>query len=140
MNDRLSVAVASSKVRFSYSVDELAGFKTRINAILEKCKISFSDCREVVTNSSGNSTDDTSPTFRVLEEGNRTQEKETFSALARIQDKKIESLTNALKRIDNGTYGKCNCPECQGKLISKEELMACPQAVACAKSRRQERR
>ena len=54
-----------------------------------------------------NDTTDTSPTFKVLEEGYQVLSKEENSRLAARQQKFINSLENALIRIENKSYGIC---------------------------------
>ncbi len=77
-------------------------------------------------NSDGNDTADTSPTFKVLEEGASTLGKEEAGQLAQRQMKFIQHLQAALIRIENKTYGICRQT---GKLIPKERLMAVPHAT-----------
>jgi RNA polymerase-binding transcription factor DksA len=81
---------------------------------------------EAYTNSNDNDTMDTSPTFKVLEEGYQVLSKEENSRLAGRQEKFIQSLENALVRIENKTYGICRET---GKLISKERLRSVPHAT-----------
>lgn len=76
--------------------------------------------------SESNDTEDTSPTFKVLEEGASTLSKEEAGKLAQRQLKFIEHLEAALVRIENKTYGICRET---GKLISKERLRAVPHAT-----------
>ena len=71
-------------------------------------------------------TDDTSPTFKILEEGYQVMSKEENSRLASRQQKFINNLENALLRIENKTYGICRVT---GKLISKERLKSVPHAT-----------
>ena len=77
-------------------------------------------------NADNNSTDDTSPTYKVLEEGANTLSKEETTRLAQRQMKFIQSLQAALVRIENKTYGICRET---GKLIPKERLRAVPHAT-----------
>lgn len=79
-----------------------------------------------VTNSEGNDTADTSPTFKILEEGANTLGKEEAGRLAERQLKFIQHLQAALVRIENKTYGICRVT---GKLIPKERLRAVPHAT-----------
>jgi RNA polymerase-binding transcription factor DksA len=79
-----------------------------------------------ITQSDGNDTQDTSPTFKVLEEGAATLSKEESGKLAQRQLKFIQHLQAALIRIENKTYGICRET---GKLISKERLRAVPHAT-----------
>ena len=73
-----------------------------------------------------NNADDTSPTFKILEEGSNVLSKEENSQLAARQYKYIQNLENALIRIENKTYGVCRMT---GKLIPKERLRAVPHAT-----------
>ena len=71
-------------------------------------------------------TDDTSPTFKLLEDGSDVLSKEETAHLANRQEKFIQNLQNALIRIENKTYGICRVT---GKLISKERLKSVPHAT-----------
>ena len=109
-----------------YSDAELEEFKA---IILEKFELATRDyelLRSGLTNSDGNDTADTSPTFKVLEEGASTLSKEESGRLAQRQMKFIQSLQAALVRIENKTYGICRET---GKLIPKERLRAVPHAT-----------
>lgn len=109
-----------------YSDEELKEFK---ELILEKLKIAQSDYemyKTSLTQSDGNDTQDTSPTFKVLEEGAATLSKEEAGKLAQRQLKFIQHLQAALVRVENKTYGICRET---GKLISKERLRAVPHAT-----------
>ena len=79
-----------------------------------------------LTGSDENSTDDTSPTYKVLEEGANTLSKEETTRLAQRQLKFINNLKAALVRIENKTYGICRET---GKLIPAERLRAVPHAT-----------
>jgi RNA polymerase-binding transcription factor DksA len=70
-----------------------------------------------------NGTDDTAGTYKTLEDGSATLEKESINQLAARQKKFIEQLEAALVRIENKTYGICRET---GKLIQKERLRAVP--------------
>lgn len=109
-----------------YSDEELQEFKDIILAKLEKAKADFKMLTEAYTNKNDNDTNDTSPTFKVLEEGNAVMSKEENSKLANRQEKFILSLENALVRIENKSYGVCRET---GKLISKERLRSVPHAT-----------
>jgi RNA polymerase-binding transcription factor DksA len=109
-----------------YSDDDLKEFK---ELILEKLRIAQSDYemyKTSLTQSDGNDTQDTSPTFKVLEEGAATLSKEESGKLAQRQLKFIQHLQAALVRVENKTYGICRET---GKLISKERLRAVPHAT-----------
>ena len=104
-----------------YSDAELQEFKEIILAKLEKAYKDYE-----LLNSDGNDTADTSPTFKVLEEGATTLNKEESGRLAQRQMKFIQHLKAALVRIENKTYGICRET---GKLIPKERLRAVPHAT-----------
>ena len=117
---------ASIKERSKYSDFELLEFK---KIILDKLDTAHKDLElltEAFTNSGGNSTDDTSPTFKVLEEGSQVLSKEENSQLAARLNKFIQNLEAALVRIENKTYGICRVT---GKLIPKERLRSVPHAT-----------
>ncbi len=112
--------------RVRYSDEELEEFKTLIIKKLEEAKSDLQILTEAFSNSDGHGIDDTSPTFKVLEEGYSVLSKEENSQLALRQAKFIENLEAALVRIDNKSYGICRQT---GKLISKERLRSVPHAT-----------
>jgi DnaK suppressor protein len=118
--------VKDEKGRMRYSDAELEEFKTLILDKLEKARIDFILLTEAYTNHNEHDTNDTSPTFKVLEEGYQVLSKEENAKLAARQEKFIQSLENALIRIENKTYGICRVT---GKLISKERLRIVPHAT-----------
>ena len=109
-----------------YSDEELAEFKAIIIEKLEKARADYDLLRATITHTSSNGTDDTSPTFKILEEGAATLSKEESGRLAQRQLKFIQHLEAALVRIENKTYGICRET---GKLISKERLKIVPHAT-----------
>ncbi|BDX37471.1 molecular chaperone DnaK [Tenuifilaceae bacterium CYCD] len=109
-----------------YSDEELAEFKELILQKLEKARKDYEILKSAITMSGSNDTEDTSPTFKVLEEGASTLSKEEAGKLAQRQQKFIQHLEAALVRIENKTYGICRET---GKLISKERLRAVPHAT-----------
>jgi len=109
-----------------YSDVDLEEFKVLILEKLEKAKKDYELLKSTITNSSGNDTEDTSPTFKVLEEGAATLSKEEAGQLAQRQLKFIQHLQAALVRIENKTYGVCRET---GQLIPKERLRAVPHAT-----------
>ena len=109
-----------------YSDEELAEFKEIILQKLKKAKNEFDLLCSAVTQSESNDTQDTSPTFKVLEEGASTLSKEEAGRLAQRQQKFIQHLEAALVRIENKTYGVCRET---GKLIPPERLKAVPHAT-----------
>jgi DnaK suppressor protein len=109
-----------------YSDDELQEFKQIIIEKLEKAKNDYDLLKANITHSDDNDTQDTSPTFKVLEEGAAVLSKEESGRLAQRQLKFIQHLQAALVRIENKTYGVCRET---GKLIPKERLRAVPHAT-----------
>jgi RNA polymerase-binding transcription factor DksA len=109
-----------------YSDEELMEFKAIIEKKLEKAREDYAMYRNSITHGDGNDTQDTSPTFKVLEEGAATLSKEEAGKLAQRQLKFIQHLQAAMVRIENKTYGICRQT---GKLISKERLRAVPHAT-----------
>ena len=114
------------EIKVRYSDEELQEFKAIILEMLEKAKNEYRTLRDVVTHGSSNDIEDTSPTFKVMEEGAMTLSKEEAGALAQRQYKFIQNLEAALIRIENKTYGVCRMT---GKLIPKERLRLVPHAT-----------
>lgn len=108
-----------------YSDAELEEFKALVIEKLTKAQREYDDLRAAIANA-GNDVMDTSPTFKVLEEGAATLNKEEAGRLAQRQMKFIQHLQAALVRIENKTYGICRET---GKLIPKERLRAVPHAT-----------
>jgi RNA polymerase-binding transcription factor DksA len=117
-----------------YSDEELLEFKEIITQKLEKAKAEFDILRLTITQSESNDTQDTSPTFKILEEGTSTLSKEEAGRLAQRQQQFIKHLEAALLRIENKTYGICRET---GKLIPKERLKAVPHATLSVEAKNQ---
>jgi len=115
-----------TKNKSKYSQKELAEFKTIIDQKLEKAHSEYDVFKGNISGDDDHGTNDTSPTFKVLEEGSEVLSKEENAQLAVRQKKFIQHLENALLRIKNGTYGICRAT---GNLISKERLRAVPHAT-----------
>ena len=109
-----------------YNDEELAEFKTLILEKLEVAKRDYESMLNSLMNRDNNGVDDTSPTYKALEEGANTQSKEELAILAARQQKFIKGLEAALVRIENKTYGICRET---GKLIPKERLRLVPHAT-----------
>ena len=114
----------SEKTR--YSDAELEEFRAIILDKLDAARTDYDLLKATLMNSDGNDVTDTSPTFKVLEEGAATLSKEEAGRLAQRQMKFIQNLQAALMRIENKTYGICRET---GKLIPKERLRAVPHAT-----------
>ena len=118
--------------RVRYGDADLAEFKQIILKKLEQAKADYELLRSNITHSSNNDTEDTSPTFKVLEEGATTLSKEETGRLAAHQMKFIRNLEMALVRVENKTYGICKTT---GKLIPKERLLRVPHATECIEAK-----
>lgn len=106
-----------------YSDSELQEFK---ELLLEKVRVAREELNALASSLSSpnlNGTDDTAGTYKTLEDGSATLEKESINQLAARQKKFIDQLEAALVRIENKTYGICRET---GKLIQKERLRAVP--------------
>ena len=113
-----------------YSDEELEEFRTIINEKLALAKRDYDQMMAAITNQDSNDVDDTSPTYKALEEG--SQSKEEIITMAARQQKFIQGLKAALVRIENKTYG---IDRLTGKLIPKERLKAVPHATLSVESK-----
>lgn len=109
-----------------YSDAELEEFKELINHKLKEARNDLEGLRNSLSYKDDHGTEDTSPSFKMMEDGSETLSREEMSQLAMRQEKFITHLENALTRINNKTYGVCRVT---GKLIQKERLRAVPHAT-----------
>lgn len=110
-----------------YSDEELEEFRGIINDMLEKARKEYDTLRDIVRNNGTNDIEDTTPSFKNVEDDGAMQlSKEEASQLALRQYKFIQNLEAALVRIDNKTYG---ISRLSGKLIPKERLRLVPHAT-----------
>lgn len=116
----------SQQEKTRYSPEELQEFKDIIEKKLEEARRDYELLKNAFSNKDDHGTDDTSPTFKLLEEGSDVLSKEETGQLAARQKKFIENLEAALIRIQNNTYGICRVT---GKLIPKERLRVVPHAT-----------
>lgn len=115
-----------TELKVRYSDEELAEFKQIILEKLEQAQQEYELLCQTLAHNDGNDTLDTSPTFKVLEEGASVLSREETGRLAQHQKKFIQHLQAALIRIENKTYGICRET---GKLIPKERLRVVPHAT-----------
>ena len=111
-----------------YTELELQEFQKIIFEKLNKAKDNYKMYNNILTHNDDNSIDDTSPTFKVMEEGANVLSREEAARLAQRQIKFINNLEKALIRIENKTYGVCRET---GKLIPKARLLSVPHATLC---------
>ncbi len=123
------------KEKTRYSDAELEEFKAIINSKLAEAKVDLDLLNDTMSLKDNNGTDDTSPTFKLIEDGSDVLSREETSQLAARQEKFIKSLNDALIRIENHTYGICRVT---GKLISKERLRIVPHATLSIEAKRQQ--
>ncbi len=112
--------------RTRYSDKELAEFKKLILEKLKEAQTDYDLLKQTLSNEDNHGTDDTSPSFKLLEDGSDVMSKEETAQLAIRQEKYIINLKNALIRIENKAYGICRVT---GKLIPKERLRSVPHAT-----------
>lgn len=112
--------------RTRYSDKELAEFKKLILEKFKEAQTDYDLLKQTLSNEDNHGTDDTSPSFKLLEDGSDVMSKEETAQLAIRQEKYIINLKNALIRIENKAYGICRVT---GKLIPKERLRSVPHAT-----------
>jgi RNA polymerase-binding transcription factor DksA len=115
-----------SMIEVRYSDKDLNDFESLIKDKLKVAKSDLDELKQSLSHEGDNSTDDTAPTFKMMEDGSETMNREELSQLAARQEKFIVNLENALLRIKNKTYGICRVT---GKLIPKERLRLVPHAT-----------
>ena len=117
----------AEETKTRYSDEELAEFKEIIDKMLAKARAEYETLRYVIMHNGTNDIEDTSPSFKTVEDDGASQlSKEEASQLAQRQYKFIQNLEAALVRIENKTYGICRVT---GKLIPKERLRLVPHAT-----------
>lgn len=115
-----------SNEKTRYSDSELEEFRQLINEKLVEARVDYDMLKESLSGGDNHGTDDTGRTFNMMEDGSETLSREEVAQLAARQEKFIQSLQNALIRIQNKTYGICRVT---GKLIQKERLRLVPHAT-----------
>ena len=124
LNSNLTMATKQEKTR--YSDEELQEFKELILAKIEQAQENYKRLKDTIM------FDESNPTFKMMEEGASTLQKEVSSQQAERQLDFIRKLQGALMRIENKTYGVC----CEtGRLIPKERLRAVPHATLSVESK-----
>ena len=126
LEDQPKPFVNTKDNRSRYTDKELGEFKELIIEKLKEAQADYDLLKQTLSNEDNHGTDDTSPTFKLLEDGSDVLSKEETAQLAARQEKYIINLKNALVRIENKTYGICRV---SGKLIPKERLRSVPHAT-----------
>ena len=109
--------MATKQEKTRYSDEELQEFKELIIAKIEQAEENYKRLTDTIM------VDESDPTFKMMEEGASTLQKEVSSQQAQRQLGFIRKLQAALVRIENKTYGVCRIT---GKLIPKDRLLAVP--------------
>ena len=115
-----------------YTDEELEEFRTIVNDKLAIAKSDYDETMKILMNKNTNDVNDTSPTYKALEEGSSNQTKEELVQMAQRQQKFIQALQAALVRINNKTYG---IDRITGELIPKERLRIVPHATLSVASK-----
>ena len=109
-----------------YTDSDLKEFQGLIDEKLKTARENYDELQRALSHQDDNTTDDTSPTFKMMEDGSETMSREETAQLAARQEKFIRNLENASLRIKNKTYGICRVT---GKFIPKERLRLVPHAT-----------
>jgi RNA polymerase-binding transcription factor DksA len=129
---QVSTLEPASKLR--YTDEELVEFKDLIMRKLDEARKDYDLLKQTLANNDNNGTDDTSPSFKMIEDGSETLSREETAQLAGRQEKFIKHLEDAQLRIRNKTYGICRVT---GRLISKERLRLVPHATLSIEAKQQ---
>ena len=128
------VSTLESADKLRYADDELEEFKEIIMKKLDEARKDYDLLKQTLANTDNNGTDDTSPSFKMIEDGSETLSREETAQLAARQEKFIKHLEDAQLRIRNKTYGICRVT---GRLISKERLRLVPHATLSIEAKQQ---
>ncbi len=106
-----------------YSDEELEYFRNIILKKHEEAKQELDSLQNSLRESMENASDESAYSFHMADAGTDAQEREKTYMLFNRTRKFVRYLDDALKRIDNKTYGVCKVT---GKKISKGRLEAVP--------------
>lgn len=106
-----------------YSDEELQYFRNIIINKLEEAENEMETLQRTLRDSMENANDESAYSFHMADAGTDAQEREKTYMLYNRTRKFIRYLDDALKRIDNKTYGVCKVT---GKKIAKGRLEAVP--------------
>tara|TARA_B110000285_G_scaffold233358_1_gene306946 strand:+ start:929 stop:1300 length:372 start_codon:yes stop_codon:yes gene_type:complete len=118
-----------------YTDKDLQEFEALIQEKLQVARENYDELQRALSHQDDNTTDDTSPTFKMMEDGSETMSREETAQLASRQEKFIRNLENALLRIKNKTFGICRVT---GKLIPKARLRLVPHATMSIEAKNQQ--
>lgn len=106
-----------------YSDKELEYFREIIIKKMEDAEEELNALQRTLRESMENSSDESAYSYHMADAGTDAQEREKTYMLFNRTKKFVKYLDDALKRIDNKTYGVCKVT---GKKISKGRLEAVP--------------
>ncbi len=106
-----------------YTDEELEYFREIILKKREEAEQELESLQNSLRDSMENATDESAYSFHMADAGTDAQEREKTYMLFNRTKKFLRYLNDALKRIDNKTYGVCKVT---GKKISKGRLEAVP--------------
>lgn len=106
-----------------YSDEELEYFRDIILKKREEAEKELESLQSTLRDSMENANDESAYSFHMADAGTDAQEREKTYMLFNRTKKFIRYLNDALKRIDNKTYGVCKVT---GKKIAKGRLEAVP--------------
>lgn len=106
-----------------YSDEELEYFRKIILKKREEAEKELESLQSTLRDSMENASDESAYSFHMADAGTDAQEREKTYMLFNRTKKFIRYLNDALKRIDNKTYGVCKVT---GKKIAKGRLEAVP--------------
>lgn len=106
-----------------YSDEELEYFREIILKKREEAEKELESLQSSLRDSMENASDESAYSFHMADAGTDAQEREKTYMLFNRTKKFVRYLNDALKRIDNKTYGVCKVT---GKKISKGRLEAVP--------------
>ena len=118
-----------------YTDKDLKEFEALIQEKLQVARDNYGELQRALSHQDDNTTDDTSPTFKMMEDGSETMSREETAQLASRQEKFIRNLEHAQLRIKNKTYGLCRVT---GKLIPKARLRLVPHATMSIEAKNQQ--
>ncbi|MGN8225273.1 MULTISPECIES: TraR/DksA family transcriptional regulator [unclassified Gracilimonas] len=106
-----------------YSDKELGYFREIIVKKMEEAEEELNALQRTLRESMENASDESAYSYHMADAGTDAQEREKTYMLFNRTRKFVKYLDDALKRIDNKTYGVCKVT---GKKISKGRLEAVP--------------
>lgn len=106
-----------------YSDEELEYFKQIILNKRDEAEQELTTLQNLLRESMENASDESAYSFHMADAGTDAQEREKTYMLFNRTKKFVRYLDDALKRIDNKTYGVCKVT---GKKIAKGRLEAVP--------------